>query len=492
MDAAALPVGRTSRGPRALLRAASDERLVARLRAGDDAAFEAIYDRHHRDLLAFCRHMLGSREEAEDALQLVFLSMHRHLRTDDRPVRIKPWLYAVARNRCLSVLRARREALPLDDVREPSTDGLAVAAEVERRQDLKDMLGDLQALPDEQRAALLLSELGGLSHGDVADVLDVRRAKVKALVFQARESLMTARSAREVDCGEIREQLATLRGAALRRATLRRHVATCPGCAAFKAEVKRQRSALALLLPVVPGAVLKRGVLAALLGGGGGGGAAVGGGVAATASGGAVVGGGLVTKALVAVAIAGGAAGGGAAAVHELGRPAHAPDPTAPAAAATTPHHDRARAAALATAPARDTARRTPATRPAAPARGERSRTGAARGRALGDRAGAVARRSATGRRGRASALGQLAKLAAPGGGAKAQGAANASPAPMTPRRESAPGRTRRASAPGHVTAAPAAPGAAPVHPARPVTGSRRAHTRPGASAPRGAAHQHP
>ena len=176
MDAAALPVtARSRRGPRALLRAASDDRLVARLRSGDDAAFEAIYDRHHRDLLAFCRHMLGSREEAEDALQLVFLSMHRHLRTDDRPVRIKPWLYAVARNRCLSVLRARREAVALDDVREPSTDGLVVADEVERRQDLKAMLADLGGLPDQQRAALLLSELGGLSHDDIAEVLGVRR-----------------------------------------------------------------------------------------------------------------------------------------------------------------------------------------------------------------------------------------------------------------------------------------------------------------------------
>src|SRR4051812_46830070 len=332
MDAAALPVTGRRRGARALLRAAGDDRLVARLRAGDDAAFEVIYDRHHRDLLAFCRHMLGSREEAEDALQLVFLSMHRHLRTDDRPVRIKPWLYAVARNRCLSILRTRREAVALDDVREPSTDGLVVADEVERRQDLKALLADLGGLPDEQRAALLLSELGGLSHDDVAEVLEVRRAKVKALVFQARESLMSARSAREADCREIREQLATLRGAALRRATLRRHVATCPGCAAFKAEVKRQRSALALILPVMPAAVVKKGVLAGILTGGGGGAAAGGGGaaatgVAATASGGGVLGGGLVTKALVTVAIAGGAAGGGAAAVHELGRQGDAPEP---------------------------------------------------------------------------------------------------------------------------------------------------------------------
>ena len=71
-----------------------------------------------------------------------------------------------------SVLRARRDAVALDDVREPSCDGLAVAAEVERRQDLKAMLADLRDLPDDQRAALLLSELGGLSHDDIGEVLE--------------------------------------------------------------------------------------------------------------------------------------------------------------------------------------------------------------------------------------------------------------------------------------------------------------------------------
>jgi RNA polymerase sigma factor (sigma-70 family) len=447
MDAAALPVARSRRVPRGLLRAASDERLVARLRAGDDAAFEVIYDRHHRDLLAFCRHMLGSREEAEDALQLVFLSMHRHLRTDDRPVRVKPWLYAVARNRCLSVLRARREAVALDDVREPSTDGLLVAAEVERRQDLKDMLADLRHLPDEQRAALLLCELGGLSHDDVAEVLEVRRAKVKALVFQAREALMTARSAREADCHEIREQLATLRGAALRRSTLRRHVATCPGCAAFKAEVKRQRSALALLLPVVPGTV------------------------AATASGGGVVAGSLATKALLTVAITGAAAGGGAVAVHELERPHQPPkaaatpqrDPVQPAARATTPPPPRGTVVR-----ARANGRPEEAGPAPAPVRAPGARS-SARVRALGHgRSAGASRASAASGHGRASAPGQLAKDTATGGGAKAPGTTQANPTPTTPRRATAPGRTRSASAPGQAKRATSAPAAARKAPAQP------------------------
>src|SRR3954447_21158308 len=116
---------RSLRLPPRLLRAATDERLVAALRRGDEKAFEAIYDRHHRALLAFCRHMLGSHEEAEDALQHVFVSAHRHLCESSAHVNLKPWLYTIARNRCVSALRARRETLALDDVLEPCSDGLA-------------------------------------------------------------------------------------------------------------------------------------------------------------------------------------------------------------------------------------------------------------------------------------------------------------------------------------------------------------------------------
>ncbi len=291
------------------LRSAPDDRLVSRLRAGDERSFEVIYDRYHLPLLSFCRHMLGTREEAEDALQQVFVSAHGQLVRDAREVQLRPWLYAIARNRCLSMLRARRETVALDDVTEPTGAGLAVAAQVQQRQDLKDILGDLARLPDQQRAALVLAELDDLTHEEIGLALEVPRDKVKALIFQAREALLGFRVARDADCAPIREQLATLRGGALRRGSLARHVAICPGCAAFKAEVKRQRTVLGAVMPVVPALALKDHILGAVQTASAASGAAGGAGVVAlTASSGAAGGAGTAGSAGLGAGTAGGVA----------------------------------------------------------------------------------------------------------------------------------------------------------------------------------------
>ena len=85
---------------------------------------------------------------------------------------------------------------------------------------------------------------------------------------------METRKARDTSCSDIQEQLATLRGGALRRTTLRRHVESCAACQAFRAEVRRQRAAMALILPVIPSLGLKRSVLHAISSGGGAAGAA--------------------------------------------------------------------------------------------------------------------------------------------------------------------------------------------------------------------------
>jgi RNA polymerase sigma factor (sigma-70 family) len=135
---------------------------VARVRAGDERAFELVFDRYHRSLLAFCRRMLASNEEAEDALQHTFMAAYRALRRSDRPILLKAWLYTIARNRCLSILRARREQVAFDDGHAAS-DGLA--ADIDRRAELRGLLADLEQLPEEQRAALVLFELPAL--GDV-------------------------------------------------------------------------------------------------------------------------------------------------------------------------------------------------------------------------------------------------------------------------------------------------------------------------------------
>ena len=259
-------------GSRRLLRLAGDDRLVAQIRRGSEAAFEVAFERHGPGILAFCRHMLGSREEAEDAVQHTFAAAYRDLqRGGDREIALKPWLFTIARNRCLSVLRARHE-LPQDDA-EVATAGLT--EQVEQRAELRELLADIRELPDEQRAALLLAEVGGLAQADIASVLGCEAARVKALVYRARSGLIARRDARELPCEQVREQLSELRGGSLRRTELQLHLRECPGCREFREEVKRQRQMLAVALPVAPTLGLKSSVLGAV--GIGGGAAAAGG-----------------------------------------------------------------------------------------------------------------------------------------------------------------------------------------------------------------------
>ncbi len=313
---AALPASRASglRSQR-LLRLASDDRLVALVRAGNQAAFETLYDRHHRPLLSFCRHMLADRGESEDAVQHTFIAAYNDLAGSDKEIQLRAWLYAIARNRCLTMLRARREQ-PTGEELEVATEGLA--DEVERRSDLQQLLGDMRELPEEQRAALVLAEIGALSHDEIAEVVGVPKAKVKALVFQARSSLIASRDARDMSCQTVREELSTARGGVLRRGPLRRHLAGCDGCREFAGHVKHQRAALAIVLPVIPTLGLKQGALSTVIGAGaaGGGGAA---GVAAAGGGIAFIGSkGLAAKVVLGAAVAASGAAGTAAVVQQV------------------------------------------------------------------------------------------------------------------------------------------------------------------------------
>jgi RNA polymerase sigma factor (sigma-70 family) len=306
-----------------LLALAGDDRLVEQIRRGNELAFEVVFERHGAGILAFCRHMLGSREEAEDAVQQTFAAAYSDIqRGGERRIALRAWLYTIARNRCLSILRARREQpAELQDV---PTEGLS--EQVERRAELRELLADVRELPDEQRAALLLAEAGGLSHAEVAAVLDCEAGAVKGIVFRARSGLIERRVARETPCTEIREQLATLRGGALRRNELRHHLADCPSCSSFRDELRRQRRLLAVALPVTPTLGLKSSVL----GGAGLTGGAVGG---ASAAGGAVLGSAAVAKVALVAVVAGGSVVAGGVAVDRARDPAPARVAPAPAAA---------------------------------------------------------------------------------------------------------------------------------------------------------------
>src|SRR5262245_14794891 len=264
-----------------------DRRLAARIGAGDDAAFATLYERHHAPLLSFCRHMVGNREDGEDALQQTFLRPHRALAEGQVPDSVRSWLFAIARNRCLTLIAGRRSAaVPVEDV-EISFDGLS--DEVRSRAELRELVADLGRLPDDQRAALVLSELGDLTHVEIADAIGCQPGKVKALVFQARTSLIADRDARDTPCDDIRAELAVAAGGALGRGPLKRHLRQCDPGRAFQVAVGRQREGLASILPVAPSAGLQAAVLA------GAGAAMSGGAVGGGAIGAGALGGGAVT-----------------------------------------------------------------------------------------------------------------------------------------------------------------------------------------------------
>ena len=298
------------------LRLASDARLVALIRAGNAAAFEAVYDRYQGQIMSFCRHMLGDPEEAADAVQHTFLAAYNAIVSSEKTLLLRAWLFTIARNRCYSVLRAKREQ-PAGDLVEPYTEGLAV--QVQQREELRQLLSDMRQLPDDQRAALILAELDTLNHQEIGTALGVPPAKVKALVFQARESLTASRAARDTDCSEIRLQLSTMRGGALRRGNLRRHLRECQGCREYRTQVELQRRSLAAILPVAPSLALKDAVMAGISGTGSTTGIVAGGGLLASS---ALKG--VAAKALIGGLLALVGIGGTIVAVHAAGARRHA------------------------------------------------------------------------------------------------------------------------------------------------------------------------
>jgi RNA polymerase sigma factor (sigma-70 family) len=298
---------RARQSTRPRLRFSTDDRLVGLVRRGDPTAFEILYDRHARELLSFCRYMLGSRHDAEDAVQATFTSAYKALIADEREIALRPWLFAIARNACLSLLRQRRSHEEGDGDVASHEDPLL---HVERREDLRTMLANMRALPERQRTALVLAELHGLSHEEIGALLGVRASQVKAYVYQARSTLISERQARGADCLEIREELGAARGAELLKSRLRRHLRGCADCSAYAQQLSRQRRQLGALAPLAPALALKRHVLEAVLGKGSG--ATAGSSLAAPTA--ELAGGGLkmlVVKALTVAACVGASAGAG-------------------------------------------------------------------------------------------------------------------------------------------------------------------------------------
>ena len=157
--------------------------VIERARAGDREAFAELYDHHVDSVYRYLLYRVREPSDAEDLTSEVFTrafaNIHRY-RWQGKS--FLAWLYTIARNRCLSVLRARREH-PVEEI---DLRGPGVERDVQQRLDLRELLGDIAELPHEQRTALVLAELGDLSQVQIAEALSCETKRVKSLAHEAR------------------------------------------------------------------------------------------------------------------------------------------------------------------------------------------------------------------------------------------------------------------------------------------------------------------
>jgi len=291
--------GRHGRSP--LLRLQTDERLIALIRRGNHHAFEALVARYQPRLLSFCRHMLGSKEDAEDVLQEVFAAAFNAILSDERAINVRPWLYRIARNRSLNHLR-RVQPIGVDSMDiHFSEQGTSTADKVHKREDFRMLIRDVQGLPETQRTALLLREIDALSYEQIAEAMETTVPSVKSLLVRARVSLAEAAEARQMSCDVVRLELGEV-AEGLRRMSppVRRHVKMCDRCGAFRKQLRETNKALAAVFPIGPLVLMKKFALVHLGIGGASGSATAAGGVAGGAAAGSAVGAGAAGGGLLA------------------------------------------------------------------------------------------------------------------------------------------------------------------------------------------------
>jgi len=303
-----------------------DERLACLVESGSERAFAAIYERHHQPLYRYCRSIVHHDADAQDALQSTLASAFVALKRGQRDAPLRPWLFRIAHNEAISLIRRRHSDGALTDA--PEQCARSAEDRAGERERLALLVADLQELPDRQRGALVMRELNGLSHQEIALALETSVGTAKQAIFEARRGLMEFAEGRSMVCEEVRRTVSDGDGRALRGRRVRAHLRDCAGCTAFAAAIPARRGDMQALLPVLAPAA-SAAMLARVLGAGSGHSAGGGAGALAAGAAGKTAGATLAAKTLVGAAVLVTAAGGVAGLRAALTRDHHGPRPPA-------------------------------------------------------------------------------------------------------------------------------------------------------------------
>jgi RNA polymerase sigma factor (sigma-70 family) len=364
--------------PAGFNRLLSDERLTRRAVGGDERAFGAIFRRYHQPLYRFCLAIVGTPEDAQDALQNTMIKVLRALPGEERKIDLKPWLYRIAHNESIDLLRRRRETRQLDA--EQAAPGHGLAEDAATRERLRQLVTDLKELPERQREVLVMREMAGLGFEEIGSALDTSGAVARQTLYEARQSLRQMEEGREMSCDAVTRALSDGDGRVTRRRDVRAHLRSCDSCRSFRDEIKSRQHDLAAISPLP--AIAAAGMLQGLVGSSQ---AASGGGLAALLGGGAAktVGVSAAAKgvATVAVVAAVGVTAADRTGVIHLGLPGEGSSKSSTAVpggeGAGAAHHHRGAAVSAGAAVETDAHKQTGATGALGNAQGDGSEAGA-------------------------------------------------------------------------------------------------------------------
>jgi RNA polymerase sigma factor (sigma-70 family) len=239
------------KGPTRLSRL-SDELLARYTARGSQRAFAVLYERYHQPLYGYCRSIVRDDTDAQDALQSTFAGALSALQRGRRNAPLRPWLFRIAHNEAVSLIRRRQRDSEHEHAGPDSATAPSAEDRAAERARWSQLTSDIAMLPERLRGALLLREMSGLAHEEIAVALGTTAAGAKQAIFEARQALVELAEGRAMECEDVRRRISDGDGRVLRGRRVRAHLRDCPACERFAAAIPARQAELRAFAPALP------------------------------------------------------------------------------------------------------------------------------------------------------------------------------------------------------------------------------------------------